>query len=79
MSPIVCVVLIKAPHQTAAVIQTLNCSAMNIKIARGEGFSPITLKNRRNSIIAVHACVKGFGGEAFLRCFSGGSGLNTRG
>lgn len=51
---------------------------MNIKIARGEGFSPITLKNRRNSIMAVHACVKGFGGEAFLRCFGGGGGLKKK-
>lgn len=73
----VCVVVIKAPHQNAAVIQILNCSAMNIKIARGEGFSPITLKNRMNSIMAEHACVKGFGGEVFLGCFGGGSRLKN--
>lgn len=37
----------------------------------------ISLKKRRNSIIVTHACVKGFGGEAFLRCFSCGSGLKN--
>lgn len=29
--------------------------------------------------MAVHACVKGFGGEAFLTCFSGGSRLKNSG
>lgn len=62
--------VVKAPHQNAAAIQTLNCSTMNIKIARGEGSCPITVKNRKNSIMVVHACVKGFGGEVFLTCFS---------
>lgn len=28
--------------------------------------------------MAVHACVKGFGGEAFLRCFGGGGGLKKK-
>lgn len=29
--------------------------------------------------MAVHACVKGFADEAFLRCFTGGSGLKNAG
>lgn len=72
-------IVIKAPHQNAIVIQTLNGSDTNMKIARGEGLMPITLKNRRNSIMAAHACVKGFGSEAFLRCFNGGSRLEHSG
>lgn len=70
-------VVIKAPHQNASVIQSLNGSDMNIKIARGEGSLPITLKNRTNSIMAVHACVKGFGGEVFLKCVNGSSRLKN--
>lgn len=52
----------KGPHRNAAVIQSWNSGAADVKIARGEGSSPITLKNKRNSIMAVHACVKGGGG-----------------
>lgn len=54
----------KGPHQNAAVIQSCNCSAMDIKIARGKGFLLINLKfKKRNLIMAVHACVKGFQGD----------------
>lgn len=69
---------IKRLHQHAIVIQTLNGSDMNLKIARGEGLSPITWKNRKNSIMAVHTRVKGFGGGAFLS-FNGDSRLENPG
>lgn len=64
-----------AAHQNASVIQTLNGTNVNIKLVRGEGFSQITLKNSRNSIMAVHACVKGFRGELFLSSFKSGLGF----
>lgn len=71
--------VIKLVHLNATVIQTLNCSDFNIKITRGEDFLPLTMKNGRNSIMAVHACVKGFGGEVFLWCFNGGGKLKNSG